>query len=303
MRIETLEKRSAAAAGRTAALASAPPAAAGPDDTGREAELPPAAVGQDERRMQVRAYELWMDLLGAERLPAITDFNPGDHPALAPFGVILDVTCSPHDPRIAFLGDSLAAECGVRGDSVKCISCMPERSLLVRIAQHYLKALVSPEPIGFEAEFVNQRAKTIHFRGILLPFSHGGGTIDFVFGVINWKEEADRAMIEDLLAELGQAFRDTTDATHADPPGNRAVDAAVQVPTGPASGPETKDRAEARIGPLPALEPLDLAAIDASGAKFTLVAVARTASGAPIVLGEVKRGSPLYDEAAGRSPG
>ncbi len=302
LRIDTLGQRPAAAAGRIAAPAVQAPAAAALDRGECEGELPPEHVGPHERRMQVRAYELWIALLGAHRLPAIADLRPGDHPALAPFGVLLDVTCSPHDPRIAFLGDSLAAECGVQGDSVSCVSCMPERSLLVRIARHYLKALVSPEPIGFEAEFVNQRAKTILYRGILLPFSRGGGTIDFVFGVINWKEEADCAMIEDLLAELGQAIHDAADDAQAEPAEGPAPDAAAQALAQLPTGSKTKDPMKARTRMLPALAPLDLAEIDASDAEFALVAVACTPAGAPVVLGEVKRGSRLYERAAGRLP-
>jgi hypothetical protein len=41
--------------------------------------------------------------------------------------------------------------------------------------------------VGFEAEFENQRDETICYRGILMPFSSDGDTIDFIYGVINWK--------------------------------------------------------------------------------------------------------------------
>jgi len=42
-------------------------------------------------------------------------------------------------------------------------------------------------PVGFEAEFVNQRNDSVCYRGILMPFSSDGDTIDFIYGVINWK--------------------------------------------------------------------------------------------------------------------
>jgi hypothetical protein len=171
-----------------------------------EPERPSSALGLDERRIQLRAYELWNRLLGAGYLPSIEDLDPSAHPSLSPFGVLLDFTGGEEDPQIAYLGESLAAECDIIAGDVARVSDMPKRSLLARIAEHYLRALISAEPIGFEAEFVNQRDKTILYRGILLPFSRSGTTIDFVFGVISWKEVADRALVGDLMAELGRAL-------------------------------------------------------------------------------------------------
>lgn len=175
-------------------------------DAGDGAESALGFVGLDERRLQLRAYEMWARLLGADDLPGIADLVPGEHPSLAPQGVLLDYTGGDGNPRIAFLGDALAAECGLASQSVSHISDLPERSLLGRIADHYFKALVSPDPIGFEAEFVNQRGQTILYRGILLPFSRDRSTIDFVFSVISWKELADQEMTEELLLELGQVI-------------------------------------------------------------------------------------------------
>ena len=62
------------------------------------------------------------------------------------------------------------------------------RSLLSRLTDHYLQIIANRAPIGFEAEFVNDRGVTIMYRGILLPFSSDDDTIDFIMGVINWKE-------------------------------------------------------------------------------------------------------------------
>ena len=64
---------------------------------------------------------------------------------------------------------------------------MPSRSLLSRLTDHYLQIIANRAPIGFEAEFVNQRGEPICYRGILMPFSSDGDTIDFIYGVINWK--------------------------------------------------------------------------------------------------------------------
>jgi hypothetical protein len=50
-----------------------------------------------------------------------------------------------------------------------------------------MQIIANRAPIGFEAEFVNQRGANICYRGILMPFSSDGDTIDFIYGVINWK--------------------------------------------------------------------------------------------------------------------
>jgi hypothetical protein len=173
-----------------------------PTETGRE--LPPAAVGQDERRMQVRAYNFWASLLGDRNFPSITDFDPQDL-AFGENSVLLDFTSGIDDPAISFLGGKLADECGAVG-AIATLSDVPTRSLLSRITDHYMQILANQAPIGFEAEFVNQRGKTTLYRGILLPFSTDDATIDHVYGVINWKELADQQTTDELLLEIDQAL-------------------------------------------------------------------------------------------------
>ena len=105
------------------------------------------------------------------------------------------------------------------------LSDIPSRSLLSRITDHYMQILANQAPIGFEAEFVNQRGATILYRGILLPFSSDGEAIDFIYGVINWKEMADQMTTDELMLEIDQALehRMTKDAPSRldDPAGDR----------------------------------------------------------------------------------
>ena len=173
------------------------------DDTGRE--LPPAAIGQDERRMQVRAYNFWASLLVDRSLPSIEDLDPHNLPDFGPHSVLLDFSCGIEDPAIVFLGDKLAAECG-NGAPIHKLSDVPTRSLLSRITDHHLQIIANQAPIGFEAEFVNQRGMPVMYRGILLPFSSDDDTIDFIFGVINWKELADQQTTDELMLEIDQAL-------------------------------------------------------------------------------------------------
>ncbi|MBU6266463.1 MAG: hypothetical protein KGN34_02910 [Sphingomonadales bacterium] len=173
------------------------------DDIGHE-PLPPL-VGQDERRLQVRAYNYWASLLGNRNFPAISDFHPEDMPDLAPYAVVLDFAEGIENPGVTYLGDKLGEECG-SVPPIRSLADIPSRSLLSRITDHYLQILANEAPIGFEAEFVNLHGKTVVYRGILLPFSGDGATIHNIVGVINWKELADQATTDALLAEIDKAL-------------------------------------------------------------------------------------------------
>lgn len=175
-----------------------------PED-GAVRELPPEAIGQDERRMQVRAYNHWAGLLGEATFPSIEDLEPHELDDFGPNSVLLDFTGGIDDPVVQFLGTKIAMECGTDGN-ISRLSDVPPRSLLSRITDHYMQILANQAPIGFEAEFVNQRGASILYRGILLPFSSNDETIDFIFGVINWKEMADAATADELLLEIDQAL-------------------------------------------------------------------------------------------------
>lgn len=173
------------------------------EDAAREA--PPAQIGQDERRMQVRAYNHWASLLDDRNFPSIEDLQPEALPDFGPYSVLLDFTQGIENPSIRFLGDQLAQECGA-SSRIEMLADVPSRSLLSRITDHYMQILANQAPIGFEAEFVNQRERTILYRGILLPFSSDDETIDFIYGVINWKELVDQRSTDELLLEIDQAL-------------------------------------------------------------------------------------------------
>jgi hypothetical protein len=154
----------------------------------------PPVIAVDERRMHVRAYNVWVSLLGGRAYPAIAELDPTSVSDFAPNAVLLDFTAG-GDPAIAFLGERLRDECGL-GNVVPSIAQVPERSLLSRLTDHYRNILVNRAPIGFEAEFVGQRDTTMLYRGILMPFSSDGDSIDFVYGVISWKALADPVEVE-----------------------------------------------------------------------------------------------------------
>jgi hypothetical protein len=168
-------------------------------------DVPPELIGSDERRMQVRAYNHWAGLAGDRQFPNITDLDPADIAEFGPHSVLLDFTEGPGNPAVRFLGDKLGVECGAVG-IIDRLSDVPSRSLLSRITDHYMQILAHQAPIGFEAEFINHVGLALLYRGILLPYSSDDRTIDYIYGVINWKEMADQLTADELLLEIDQAL-------------------------------------------------------------------------------------------------
>lgn len=187
----------------------------GEDENLREA--PPSPVGQDERRMQVRAYNHWLAALHDGELPAIEELHPEKLDDLGPSGVLVDFTLGLSRPAIIFLGDKLSAECG-EDREIFGLGDVPERSLLSRLTEHCLDVVANRAPIGFDAEFVNREGRQILYRSMLMPYSSDGRTIDFVFGVISWKEGdgVAQATVAQSRETTVPAPRATAPATLAD---------------------------------------------------------------------------------------
>ncbi len=184
----------------------------GPDDHGDEhigdeqgVEAPPL-IGTDERRMHVRAYNFWAQMLGERSYPAIENLDVGNLSDFGPNAVLLDFTSGIEDPVVSFVGEALREECQLPA-GLGHISEVPGRSLLSRLTDHYLQIIANRAPIGFEAEFVNDRGVNIMYRGILLPFSSDDENIDFILGVMNWKQVADPALAASLRKEVETSIR------------------------------------------------------------------------------------------------
>lgn len=170
------------------------------------AEAPPPAIGNDERRMHVRAYNYWVSLLNGRPYPSIRDLDPASIDDFGPNSVLLDFTGGIENPGVAWLGKALREECGLDA-GIASIADVPSRSLLSRLTDHYLQIIANKAPIGFEAEFTSHRGQPSMYRGILMPFSSDSDSIDFVYGVINWKEVATAHITDDLAREVDQALR------------------------------------------------------------------------------------------------
>ncbi|MEO6114630.1 MAG: hypothetical protein ABIP07_09315, partial [Sphingomicrobium sp.] len=142
-----------------------------------------AAIGADERRMHVRAYNYWCSLLDGRDYPSIEDLEPDNIQDFGPHSVLLDFTEGSDNPATPYIGTAIRTECDLAAEGIASIADVPSRSLLSRLTDHYMQIIANRAPVGFEAEFANQRGQAICYRGILMPFSSDGDTIDFIYGV------------------------------------------------------------------------------------------------------------------------
>ncbi len=185
-----------------------------------------AAIGTDERRMHVRAYNHWVSLLDGRDYPSIEDLEPGDLVDFAGNSILLDFTGGRDNPATPYVGVAIREECDLAGD-VNTIADVPSRSLLSRLTDHYMEIIANRAPVGFEAEFENQRGENIRYRGILMPFSSDGDTIDFIYGVINWKTVG--VSIESAVAAEQPAISPDLDVPEvADAPDSQAEEPAEE---------------------------------------------------------------------------
>jgi hypothetical protein len=195
----------------------------------------PPLVGVDERRMQVRAYNIWSALLGGYQWPSIGQLDIGSLD-FADHAVLLDFSDGVESPMLTYVGELLRHESGL-GDQRHRLNDVPRGSLLSRLTDHYLQIFANHAPIGFEAEFVNAQQRAIAYRGILLPFSSDGQQIDHILGVINWKEAATPQQETGLISSFEGALESLTPTV---PPHLQAVPTLQSVATW-ADGPSLFD--------------------------------------------------------------
>ena len=246
------------------------------------AEPPPPAIGRDERRMQVRAYNCWADLLSGRKFPTIGDLDPRNHREFGDNGVLLDFSDGIDDPRVCHIGTVLARECGSDAPaSIRRISQAPGRSLLARVADYYIQILTTQSPMGFEARFVTRKGQEAMGRGILLPFSSDNSSIDHIYAVLTWKELADADTSGDIEREMQAALRQPRKQAFPD----KRERSMLSEPTGRR---------------LRAMTPTSFDTLSRDGREFPLLLARRLETGEVLLLGEIERSDDLVELAAER---
>jgi hypothetical protein len=175
------------------------------EPSGSEESLAPDAegtlAGGEERRLQVRAYNHWASLLNGCEFPSVEDLAPAELDEFADHSVLFDFTSGVANADLRYVGQAIRDESGVDEDA-RTLADVPPRTLLSRIGGHCPQMVASRAPVGFESEFENLRGETLSCRGVLLPFSSDGSTIDFVYAVITWKAIEAAEADEPVEAEL-----------------------------------------------------------------------------------------------------
>jgi hypothetical protein len=175
------------------------------EPSGSEESLAPDAegtlAGGEERRLQVRAYNHWASLLNGCEFPSVEDLAPAELDEFAHHSVLFDFTSGVANADLRYVGQAIRDESGVDEDA-RTLADVPPRTLLSRIGGHCPQMVASRAPVGFESEFENLRGETLSCRGVLLPFSSDGSTIDFVYAVITWKAIEAAEIDEPVAAEL-----------------------------------------------------------------------------------------------------
>ncbi len=172
-----------------------------PTEALADADVPPALGGGRERRVSARAYNYWVSLLAGRDFPSVADLNANDIGAFRDHSILLDFTADPEQPVLRYIGKGLREESGLSTNELRPQD-VPGKSLLSRLTAHYLEIIANRAPIGFEAEFHNVHGRLTFYRGILLPLSDDDVSINFIYGVISWKEEAPPEQTADALAAL-----------------------------------------------------------------------------------------------------
>lgn len=149
-----------------------------------------------ERRMNLRAYNYWESLLGGRPFPSVTDLDPVAIEPFAKHSLLIDFTKGYDAPTLRYIGSALRAESGINGTTADAHG-VPRGTVLSRLTDHYLEILANRAPVGFEAEFTHREGAHILYRGILMPLSDDGEQINFIYGVVSWKEDNKPANIPD----------------------------------------------------------------------------------------------------------
>ncbi len=177
----------------------------------------PGAAPDGERRLRLQAYNYWTSMLSDKNFPSIRDIDFDALPDFKSNSILLNFGAGLDNPAIEYVGEALATQCSIERD-IRSLHDIPYPSVLSHINHHYMQIIASQAPVGFEAEFVNYQDKKVLYRSILLPLSSDNETIDYICGVINWKEVPVRKIFPRQMRHVGG---NAVDSVRPCPPGPR----------------------------------------------------------------------------------
>ncbi|MBK5265647.1 MAG: hypothetical protein JJE34_10515 [Alphaproteobacteria bacterium] len=139
-----------------------------------------------ERRLNRRALLYWQSIKHDGELVAVDRFDPQALEDCSAHGFMLDLR-QVHAPIVCHVGPVLLEEADLTELPVS-LADVSQRSLLGQFARRWKDVLSGQQPVTAEYDFVTESYQIL-CRGVLLPLSSDGQTIDHVYGVISWKSE------------------------------------------------------------------------------------------------------------------
>ena len=145
------------------------------------------AGSRGERRIHNQARALWESVRNGHDVPLLSSFSIAKANAISAHGFLLDVTFK-GNPLVLIAGDVLWEEAGLAPVPTS-LAKISARSLLGQFADRWREAVLTREPMTSEYEFTTPEMYKVLCRGVLLPLSTDGSTIDHVYGVVSWKSK------------------------------------------------------------------------------------------------------------------
>lgn len=143
-----------------------------------------AAAG--ERRLHRRAASYWRSLTNGRAVPLLKDLDFTCSEEFEFHGFLLHIDGD--KPALTHVGEILLDEAELSSPLI-ALDDVPVTSLLGQFGRRYPQVLIERAPITTEYVFDTNAGYRISCRGVLLPFSASGDSIDHVYGVVSWKSE------------------------------------------------------------------------------------------------------------------
>lgn len=156
----------------------------------------PLGVDCADRRAHLEVYGEWISLLNGRQCPLLEDMD--SEWIEGPRSMLLELIGG-EEPVLDFAGGALLAEAGLT--ALPRLRDVPPDSYLALLITHFRHVVLTGEPIAFDGEHDGGV-----YRGILLPLSSDGAGVDYVWGMINWREPADIDLTANIALEVGRSF-------------------------------------------------------------------------------------------------
>ncbi|MDP3677127.1 MAG: hypothetical protein Q8R44_18825 [Novosphingobium sp.] len=140
-----------------------------------------------ERRLHRKALLYWDSLRREREFPLLDEFDFLKLEDGFTQGLLLDLSDSCH-PLLTHVGHVLREEAELAALPVMLNDVSPA-SLVGQFGRRWEQVLSERKPVESEYDFITEAGYHVYCRGVLLPLSTEGSSINQIYGVIGWKSE------------------------------------------------------------------------------------------------------------------